>query len=150
MRIRDVMSAPPVTVPPEATLDSAARHMADAGVGALPVVDDDQVVGVVTDRDLVVRAMARGLSPQEWVAAVMSADPVTVEGDLTVPEALQYMRSIATRHLPVTHEGRLVGMISFDDLFCYLVVQLAEMARVVNSARHQPEPPRAEQPESPG
>lgn len=143
------MSAPPVSVPPEATLETAARHMAGAGVGALPVVDDDRVVGVVTDRDLAVRGMGRGLPPQEWVAAVMSGDPVTVEADLTVPEALMAMRSIDTRHLPVTQDGRLVGMVSFDDLFCYLVVQLAELARVVNAARHYP-PPAGDQEAEPG
>lgn len=144
MRIRDTMSAPPVSIPPEVSLEAAARRMADAGVGALPVVDDDRVVGMVTDRDLALRGMGAGLSPEEWVAAVMSTDPVTVEAELTVPEALQAMRSINTRHLPVTQDGRLVGVVSFDDLFCYLVVQLAELARVVNAARHYPEPTGAQ------
>lgn len=142
MDVGHTMSSPVVSVPPEVSLEVAARHMAEGGVGALPVVDDDdRVVGMITDRDLVVRAMAAGLSPgQEWVRTVMSADPVTVEPDTPVPAALHAMRSIDVRHLPVTRDGRLVGMVSFDDLFCYLVVQLGELARVVNAARQFPGP----------
>lgn len=141
MEIRYVMSAPAVSVPPEISLEVAARKMAEAGVGALPVVDGDRVIGMITDRDLVVRAMAAGLSPQEeWVQTIMSIDPVTVEADSPVPAALQAMRTIDARHLPVTEEGRLIGMVSVDDLFCYLVVQLTELARVVNAVRQYPPP----------
>jgi CBS domain-containing protein len=146
MQIRYAMSSPPVSVPLEASLEEAARHMAQARVGALPVVAHDRVIGVVTDRDLVVRAMACGLPVEERVGTVMSQDPVTVEADTPVPAALQAMRSVDARHLPVTEEGRLVGMVSFDDLFCYLVVQLAELAAVVNAARKTPEPSAGERP----
>jgi CBS domain-containing protein len=68
MVITSAMSTPPASVPPTASLQEAARHMDHARVGALPVVDDDDhVIGVVTDRDLVVRAMANGLSPETRV-----------------------------------------------------------------------------------
>ena len=120
MQIRYAMSSPPASVPPRATLEEAARHMARARVGALPVVERDRVVGVLTDRDLVVRAMACGLSATEHVETVMSGDPVTVESDAPVSSAVHAMRSIDARHLPVTEEGRLVGVVSFDDLFCYM------------------------------
>lgn len=144
MNVGHAMSTPVVTVPPETSLEAAALRMAEAGVGALPVVDrDDQVVGMLTDRDLVVRAMATGLSPRdEWVQSVMSTDPVTVPSDWPVPAALHAMRTIDARHLPVTEGNRLVGMVSVDDLFCYLVVQLGELARVVNAVRQFPEPGR--------
>ena len=101
MQIQYAMSTPPVSVPPMATLEDAARHMSDAGVGALPVVDDERVVGMVTDRDLVVRAMACGLSPGSRVEAVMSTDPVTVTTDTAITAAMHTMRSIEARHLPV-------------------------------------------------
>lgn len=140
MQIRFAMSAPPASVPPDATLQEAARHMAQGRVGALPVVDGGRVVGVVTDRDLVVRAMACGLPMTERVETVMSTDPVTVEDDTPIPAALHAMRSIDARHLPVTEGGQLVGVVSFDDLFCHLVVQLAELATVVNAARKIPDP----------
>lgn len=140
MQIQYAMSTPPVSVPPMATLEDAARHMSDAGVGALPVVDDERVVGMVTDRDLVVRAMACGLSPSSRVEAVMSTDPVTVTTDTAITAAMHTMRSIEARHLPVVAEGRLVGMVSFDDLFWYLARQLMDLAAVVDAARRAPEP----------
>lgn len=136
MRIDHTMSAPPASVPPSASLEDAARHMAQAGVGALPVVDDnDRVIGVVTDRDLVVRAMACGLSPQTRVETVMSTDPVTVTADTPVTAALHAMRSIQVRHLPVVTEGRLVGMVSLDDLLAQLTRQLTDLAAVVEASR---------------
>lgn len=129
------MSTPPASVPPTATLRDAAQRMSDAGVGALPVVEADAVIGVLTDRDLVVRAMACGLSGQTRVETVMSTDPVTVEADCAVTVALHRMRSIDARHLPVVSEGRLVGVVSFDDLFWYLSRQLTDLAAVVDVAR---------------
>ncbi|MGW5114250.1 CBS domain-containing protein [Streptomyces noursei] len=138
MEIKYAMSSPAVSVPSDATVQEAARRMAGAGVGALPVVQNDRVIGVVTDRDLVVRALASGLSPQVKVEDVMSADPVTVEADAFVTAALHAMRSINSRHLPVVDRGRLTGMVSFDDLFSYLSLQFEALAEVVNAARGTP------------
>lgn len=149
MQIRYAMSRPPASVPPEASLRDAARHMADAGVGALPVVEHDRVIGVVTDRDLVVRAMACGLAPETTVETVMSTDPVTVDVDTTVPVALHAMRSIRTRHLPVVDEGRLVGVVSFDDLLWQLTQQLGDLAAVANAARKVPDPFHTARPDPP-
>ncbi|GAB7028695.1 CBS domain-containing protein [Streptomyces sp. NPDC021749] len=140
MLIKDLMTRPPAGVSQDATLEEAARHMAEARVGALPVVEDEHVVGMITDRDLVVRAMARGVSPNLRVEALMSTDPVTVEADTPVPAALYAMRSIDARHLPVVDHGRLVGVISFDDLFCFLTGQLSVLAEVVNATRSTPDP----------
>ncbi|MFI2184425.1 CBS domain-containing protein [Streptomyces sioyaensis] len=134
------MTTPPASVPLDASLQEAARHMADACVGALPVVEDDHVVGMITDRDLVVRAMARGLPPTMQVGALMSTDPVTVEADTPVPAAMHAMRSIEARHLPVVDSGRLVGVVSFDDLFWFVTGQLGELAAVVNATRKVPDP----------
>jgi len=139
-QIGHAMSTPPASVPPETSLKATARHMADARVGALPVVEDDHVVGVVTDRDLVVRAMAGGLSPDLRVDAVMSADPVTVDVGTTLPAAQHAMRSIGVRHLPVTDGGRLAGMVSFDDLFIHLTSQQVALADVIDTARAARDP----------
>ncbi|MFC4494383.1 CBS domain-containing protein [Streptomyces ovatisporus] len=143
-QISNAMSTPPASVAPDASLEEAARHMADARVGALPVVEDDHVVGLVTDRDLVIRAMASGLAPDRPVRTVMSSDPVTVDAGTAVPAAQHAMRSIGARHLPVTDDGRLVGMVSFDDLFCYLTSQQVELADVVDAARQARDPFRTE------
>lgn len=141
-QISYAMSTPPASVAPGATLEEAARHMADARVGALPVVEDDHVVGLLTDRDLVVRAMASGLAPGTDVRTVMSSDPVTVDVGTAVTAAQHAMRSIGARHLPVTENGRLAGMVSFDDLFCYLTSQQVELADVVDAAREARDPLR--------
>ena len=139
-RVRHAMSAPAAVVLPDATLEETARHMADERVGALPVVEGDQVIGLVTDRDLVVRAMAHGLPPGLRVETVMSSDPIVVDADTTVPAAAHAMRSAEVRHLPVVDGGRLVGMVSFDDLLWYLTVQLAELGAVVEAVRKIPGP----------
>ncbi|MGY4967817.1 CBS domain-containing protein [Streptomyces sp. NEAU-S7GS2] len=130
------MTTPPASVPLDATLEEAARHMADARVGALPAVEDDHVAGVITDRHLVVRAMARGLSLQVRVEALMSTDPITVEADTPFPAAMHAMGTIDARHLPVVDNGRLVGMISFDDLFWFFTGQ-----RVVKGDHPTSRPP---------
>lgn len=147
-QIRHAMSTPPASVPPEASLEEAARHMADAQVGALPVVEGDRVIGLLTDRDLVVRAMAGGLSAELRVERIMSADPVTVDVDTSVTAAQHTMRSIGARHLPVTEKDHLVGMVSFDDLFCFLAAQQAELAEVIDAARKVPGPLRTHSPAS--
>ncbi|MGW7406559.1 CBS domain-containing protein [Streptomyces sp. NPDC054833] len=139
MLIQHVMNAPPATVLPTESLEDAARRMADAGVGALPVVDGDAVIGIVTDRDLAVRAMARRLPPHTPVEAIMSPAPATVEADTAVAVAVMKMRAAQVRHLPVVAEGRLIGMVSFDDLFWRLTQELADLAAVVDAARKIPE-----------
>ncbi|MFJ9012693.1 CBS domain-containing protein [Streptomyces canus] len=139
MQIQYVMNTPPASVPRTTSLEEAAQHMTRVGVGALPVVEDDRVVGIVTDRDLVVRAMARGLPPQTEVEKVMSNAPATVDAETAVAVALLVMRSVQVRHLPVVSEGRLVDMISFDDLFWQLTQQLSDLAAVVDAARKIPE-----------
>jgi CBS domain-containing protein len=83
--------------------------------------------------------MARKLSPQTRVEAIMSPASVTVEAETTVAVAVIEMRSIQVRHLPVVAEGRLVGMISFDDLLWWLAQELADLAVVVDVARKVPE-----------
>ncbi|MEU2110882.1 CBS domain-containing protein [Streptomyces sp. NPDC019507] len=139
MQIQYMMNTPPVCVSEAESLENAARHMADAGVGALPVIDGDRVIGVVTERDLVVRAMARGLSTGSPVKGVMSTDPVTVEADTAVAVAILIMRSARVRHLPVVAEGRLIGIVSFDDLFWQLTQELSDLAVVVDAARKVPQ-----------
>lgn len=141
MQIRYAMSGPPASVPSGTTVLQVARHMAEAGVAGLPVMSDDHVVGMVTDRDLVVRALATGQSPQAEIDSVMSTDPVTLDGESTVPSALHTMRSARIRHLPVVSDGRLIGVVSLDDLLWQLSVQIADLALVVNATGKTPGPP---------
>lgn len=116
-RIHDIMTEYPVTVGPLTSLTEAARRMRDSDIGDVLIVDDGRLAGVVTDRDLVVRAMAEGRDPDETtVHAVCSPDPVTVRPDDSLRHAVELMRAHALRRLPVTDDGRLVGIVSIGDL----------------------------------
>ncbi|MFJ7154154.1 CBS domain-containing protein [Streptomyces sp. NPDC101118] len=116
--IHEVMTERPVTVAPQVSLSEAARKMRDADIGDVLVVDDGMLRGILTDRDLVVRAMAEDRDPaQTSVQNVCSAQPVTVGPDDGIDRAVALMREHALRRLPVTEDdGKLVGIVSIGDL----------------------------------
>jgi CBS domain-containing protein len=106
------MTKQPTTVAPDATLGEVATLMKQEDCGSLPVVEGGRLVGIVTDRDIVVRGIAAGVDPKtQRVSKVMSSDPVTVgpEDDITAAEKKMADRQI--RRLPVVEAGRLVGII---------------------------------------
>lgn len=116
--VRDVMTAGPVTVPPDATLIDAAQQMRDKDIGDVLVVDmEGRLRGIVTDRDIVVRALADGREARATtVGDVCSPDPVSVAPDDAVDRAVDMMRDKAIRRLPVIDNGRLVGVVSLGDM----------------------------------
>jgi CBS domain-containing protein len=115
--IRDVMTPNPRTLDSTATAEAAAGLMRDEDVGAVIVVEDDRVLGVVTDRDLVVRVMAAGKNPSRVKQAdICSSDVVTVSPDDSIDTAVRLMRDRALRRLPVVENGRAVGIVSIGDL----------------------------------
>jgi CBS domain-containing protein len=116
--IRDVMTSNPQSVDPETTVVDAARLMRDGDVGSLPVVEDGRLTGVVTDRDITVRAVAEGKDPQSTkVADVLSQDVVTIDPQQDLDEALRLMARHQVRRLPVVEEdGRLVGIVAQADV----------------------------------
>lgn len=119
-RVRDIMTDNPEAVTPSTTLGEVARRMAELDVGILPVVDDTEVRrlrGVVTDRDLVVRGMARGVGDSATVAECMTPNVATVNRNASVRQVMDVMRREQVRRVPVTDgEGRLVGIIAQADL----------------------------------
>ncbi|MCX4632554.1 MULTISPECIES: CBS domain-containing protein [unclassified Streptomyces] len=117
-RVHEVMTDHPVTVEPLTSLAEAARVMRDAGIGDVLVVDQGRLRGILTDRDLVVRAVAEGRDPAETtVRAICSTDPLTVRPDDLVDRAVDLMRRHALRRLPVeTENGELVGIVTLGDL----------------------------------
>jgi CBS domain-containing protein len=118
--IREVMTPNPRTLDFTATAEAAAGLMRDEDVGAVIIVEDDHVRGVVTDRDLVVRVMAEGKNPSRVKQAdICSADVVTVSPDDSIDTAVQLMRERALRRLPVVENGRAVGIVSIGDLAQY-------------------------------
>jgi len=115
MNIRDVMTSNPRTVSPSDMILSAARIMRDDDTGAVPVVENGRPVGMVTDRDIVVRAVASGELDRP-VRDVVSGDVITASPDMSTKEAAQLMSDYQVRRLPVVENDRLVGIVSIGDL----------------------------------
>jgi CBS domain-containing protein len=116
MNIRDVMTSNPRTVSPNDTIQSAARIMRDEDTGAVPVVENGRPVGMVTDRDIVVRAVAEDGQLNRPVRDIVSSDVVTVRPDMSTKEAAKLMSEHQIRRLPVVENNRLVGIVSLGDL----------------------------------
>ena len=116
-KVRDAMTPGVRSVSPSDSLTDAAVAMRDEDVGSLPVVEGDRVVGIVTDRDIVVRAVAERADPQTLkVGDVSSGDLVTVLPDEDLDEALELMARYRVRRLPVVEDGRLVGVVAQADV----------------------------------
>ncbi|GGN63957.1 oxidoreductase [Streptomyces albiflavescens] len=116
-RVRDIMTASPVTVGPLASVTSVARMMRDQNVGAVLVTEEGHLRGLVSDRDLVVRALADGADPDETtVTSACSDDLVTVSPDENLDLAITLMREHAVRRIPVVDHGHPVGIVSLGDL----------------------------------
>jgi CBS domain-containing protein len=115
MNIRDVMTSNPRTVSPEDTIQNAARIMRDEDTGVVPVVENGKAVGIVTDRDIVVRAVADGQLDRP-VREIVSGDVITARPDMSTKEAAQLMSEHQVRRLPVVENERLVGIVSIGDL----------------------------------
>jgi CBS domain-containing protein len=115
--IVDVMSTPPVCLPGSATVRQVAELMRDEGIGDVMVVDGERISGFVTDRDIVVRALAEGLDPDECrVADICSRHLVTLDASDTVKHAIELMRQHAVRRLPVVDHGQPAGIVTIGDL----------------------------------
>ena len=115
--IREVMTADPRTVETSATVADAARQMRDGDVGAVVVVDDGKVAGIITDRDIAVRVVAEGLDPDATgVGEVGTMDPVTLTVDQTVDDAIRLVREQDVRRIIVVQDGRPAGIVSLGDL----------------------------------
>jgi len=115
MNIRDVMTTNPRTVSPGDPIQNAARIMRDEDTGVVPVVDNGRPVGVVTDRDIVVRAIANG-ELNKSVRDIVSKEVVTARPDMSTREAAELMSEHQVRRLPVVENDRLVGIVSIGDL----------------------------------
>ena len=115
-RVRDVMTPGPIGVDYYQSIGEAARTMRDWGVGAVLVVRDGSLHGLVTDRDLVMRAVAEARGADEPVGPLSSADLIGVDADTDVREAMRLMREHTVRRLPVLEDGQVTGIVSLGDL----------------------------------
>ena len=116
MNIREVMTPNPQCVSPGDSIQNAARIMRDSDTGAVPVVDNGRPVGIVTDRDIVVRAVADGAQLDRPVREIVSGDVVCVTPDMSTREAADLMSEHQVRRLPVVENNQVVGIVSIGDL----------------------------------
>ena len=117
LKVRDVMSPAPIAVPKTATLVEAAQRMRVADVGDVLVLDDDRACGLITDRDIVVRAIAMNYRPDKTtVDEICSHDLVSVPSDSDIDVANALMRERSVRRIPVIDNGVAVGVVSLGDL----------------------------------
>jgi CBS domain-containing protein len=115
--VKDAMTAEVKTAAPSQSLTDVARLMKQEDVGSVPVVDGERLVGVVTDRDIVVRGIADGSDPHAIKAGdIASRDIVTVRPDDDLDEALRLMAQHQVRRLPVVDDGHLVGVVAQADV----------------------------------
>jgi CBS domain-containing protein len=117
MRVSEAMSRTVRLTRPDETLRQAAQAMAEMDVGALPVSADDRLVGMITDRDIAVRAVAAGRSPDTPVGEIMSSDICYCFEDQDLEDVANNMSDIKVRRLPVvSRDKRLVGILSLGDM----------------------------------
>jgi CBS domain-containing protein len=115
--IREVMTADPRTVESSASVVDAARQMAEGDVGAVLVTEQGRASGIVTDRDIAVRAVAEGRDPQATkVSEICTRDPATLTVDQSVEDAIRIVREQNVRRIPVVQDGRPAGIVSIGDL----------------------------------
>ncbi|MCB5163849.1 CBS domain-containing protein [Streptomyces bambusae] len=127
MKVSAAMSVPAVSVTPTTTIREAARLMEVHGVGCLVVVEDGEPRGVVTDRDVALRAVTVALGHGEPVGKIMSSPAVTVGAADDVESAYRTFRRSGVRRLPVLDGEHVVGMLSLDDLLMDVFRRLADL-----------------------
>jgi CBS domain-containing protein len=115
--VRDVMTRDPITLPPSASLFDAATTMRERGIGDVVVAGDEELIGIVTDRDIVVRGLAEGRDPNTTTLTdITSRELITVSPDDPIETAVRLIREHAIRRLPVMSGGRIVGIVTLGDL----------------------------------
>jgi len=117
MKVREIMTRDVQSVSPDTDLVMIARMMKDLNVGSVPVVENDQLIGIITDRDITIRVVAEGKNPQnEQVRSYLTPNPTTIGSDADAKEASRLMAREQIRRLPVVDDDRLVGFLAIGDL----------------------------------
>lgn len=135
MVAKDIMKTNVVTVPPSTPVVEAATIMREENIGSLVVVGvDKRLLGIITDRDIVVSVVANGKSPLDVsVGEVMTSQLITVQENESVFEILRVLGKNSIRRVPVLRRGRLVGIVSVDDLIVLVVTELSNLASALSS-----------------
>ena len=117
MRCREIMTRNVKTATPDMSLEAVAALMRDGDMGAVPIIENSKLVGIVTDRDIVVRAVAAGKNANTKIGAAMTTEIFSVKPDDFVFEAIRLMGDRQIRRVPVVgHTGELVGILAMADI----------------------------------
>lgn len=118
MSVRDIMNSNVETIDPSASLRDAAKRMANNDYGVLPVVDQGDLIGMITDRDICIRAVAEGDDPDNTeVRSVMSEGVITCREDQPVSEVARLMQERQVRRIPVVDNSKnIIGIVTLGDL----------------------------------
>lgn len=117
MKVKDVMTNDVASLRPEDSIERAAELMKELNIGSLPVCEGKKVIGIVTDRDIALRAVAEGKDNRNHtVKEVMSSNPVVIDPHADVSEAAKLMSDNQIRRIPIVESNSLVGMVSLGDI----------------------------------
>jgi CBS domain-containing protein len=138
MRIHDLIkSQQTYQAEMDATVLDAVRAMVDRNIGAVPVVHNGQLVGIFSERDLMKRVVAEGCDPRTTcLAEVMTEDPLTVNTNEELESCMALMRRHGFRHLPVCHEGQVVGIVSMRDILLQDLNEKEDEVRMMRAYIH--------------
>lgn len=146
MQVQDIMTENPMCAEPSTSLQDIARMMADCDCGGIPICDPQprRLVGFVTDRDIVVRTLARGLNPMQMSAQdAMTTDLHTIGPNADLEECIRTMQRHKVRRVPVTNDqGQIVGIVSQADLARRATAMQPEMAEEVEETLEEISAPK--------
>ena len=133
--LQDMLNRDVITISPDVPVSEAAYLMIREDIGSLIVVDKQRFpIGIVTDRDLVVSAIAEGKDPEDSIVEeIMTKDVIYVEEETNLLDILRTMSEYSIRRMPVTKNGILTGIVSVDDLIIVIATELADLAMAVGS-----------------
>jgi len=116
MKVKDIMSKSMITASLSSTISEVSRTMKEYDIGFIPIEKDDNIVGVITDRDIVVRATAKAIDVSEPVEKYITADIISVDSDADLEEALKLMGEAQIKRLLVEEKRKIVGVLSLSDI----------------------------------
>jgi len=131
MKISDLALREPVVIGCDATVADTAALMATSGVGSVIVVDGTTPVGIVTDRDIVTRGVARAYPSDGRIDGLMSMGVIAIDVDHELEDLVHIFRDHAVRRIPIVDHDRVVGVVSLDDIMVLIADELSSVSKVL-------------------